>query len=113
MNFSFFVSIIRHYMAFETLFFARVLFSAVCFIPLTFLYKRFRITRRDFIGILIPTVLVIYGHEFMMLWGAKYTNPLDASTLATNGADRYARRVVAGFPGTAPLGQDRRYRDWI
>lgn len=83
MNFSFFVSIIRHYMAFETLFFARVLFSAVCFIPLTFLYKRFRITRRDFIGILIPTVLVIYGHEFMMLWGAKYTNPLDASTLAT------------------------------
>ena len=26
---------------------------------------------------------MIYGHEFLMLWGAKYTNPIDASTLAT------------------------------
>ena len=83
MNFSFFISIIRRYMPFETLFFLRVVVSAVWFVPWAILFKRFRIPFRDFIWILIPTVLVIYGHEFLMLWGAKYTNPVDASTLAT------------------------------
>ena len=83
MNFSFFISIIRRYMPFETLFFLRVVVSAVWFVPWAILFKRFRIPFRDFIWILIPTVLVIYGHEFLMLWGAKYTNPIDASTLAT------------------------------
>ena len=83
LNFSVFVSIIRHYMDFPTLFFLRVLFAAVCFVPWVLANKRFRIQGKDFIWILIPTVLVIYGHEFMMLWGAKYTNPVDASTIAT------------------------------
>lgn len=82
-NFSVFISIIRNYMPFETLFFLRVVFAAICFTPWILLFKRFRISPRDFIWILIPTVLVIYGHEFMMLWGAKYTNPIDSSTLAT------------------------------
>ena len=83
MNFSFFVSIIRHYMPFETLFFLRVVFAALWFVPWVVYNRRFRIRPRDFVWILIPTVLVIYGHEFMMLWGAKYTNPADASIIAT------------------------------
>ena len=83
MNFSFYVSIIHHYMDFEDLFFFRVAFAAVCFVPWTFFSQRYRIPAKDFVKILIPTVLVIYGHEFMMLWGAEYTNPVDASTIAT------------------------------
>ena len=73
MNFSFYVSIIHHYMDFEDLFFFRVAFAAVCFVPWTFFSQRYRIPAKDFVKILIPTVLVIYGHEFMMLWGAEYT----------------------------------------
>ena len=38
MNFSFYVSIIHHYMDFEDLFFFRVAFAAVCFVPWTFFF---------------------------------------------------------------------------
>lgn len=83
MNFSFYLSIIRHFMPFETLFILRVFFAAACFVPWTLFFKRYRITAQDFYRIFIPTVLVIYGHEFMMLWAVKYTNPVDSSTIAT------------------------------
>lgn len=82
-NFSFYVSIIKNFMNFETLFFLRVAFAAFCFLPWMIFSRRYRPTLRDMLMISVPTVLVIYGHEFMMLWGAKYTNPVDASTIAT------------------------------
>lgn len=48
MNFSFYVSIIHHYMDFEDLFFFRVAFAAVCFVPWTFFSQRYRIPAKDF-----------------------------------------------------------------
>ncbi|MFR5871859.1 MAG: DMT family transporter [Alistipes sp.] len=82
MNFSFFISIIRRYMPFETLFFLRVVVSAVWFVPWAILFKRFGFRSAlhldsdpDGTGDLrarIPDAV-----------GRKYTNPVDASTLAT------------------------------
>lgn len=83
LNFSVFVSVVRNYMGFQTLFFLRVLFTALCCAPWVLTGGRYRITVRDFIGILLPTVLVLYGHEFMMLWAAEYTNPVESSTIST------------------------------
>lgn len=85
MNFSYFVSIIREYLSFQNLWFARVLFSALFFIPFALTSRRYRITLRDFLRILLVTVLIIFGKQYMMLWGARYTNPIDASTIATLG----------------------------
>ena len=84
MNFSLFVSVIHHYMSFQNLFFIRVLFSALVFIPFIFFSKR-RIHKTDILRIIGVSLLVIYGKQYLMLWGAGHTSPVDSSILATMG----------------------------
>ena len=84
-NFSFMVSLVQHWISFQTLFFLQVFVSAVFFIPFALFSRRYRFQWQDFGRICLVTVLVIYGGMYMLLWGARYTNPIDASTIATLG----------------------------
>lgn len=87
-NFSYYVSLIKHYVFFQDLFFLQVAASALFFIPFALFsprYRRVKLTRSDLWRILLVTLLVIYGNMYMVLWGAKDTNPIDASTIATLG----------------------------
>lgn len=85
-NFSFFVSLTKYYLDFRQIFMLQILASAIFFIPFAIFSKRsYRITWRDFGTIVIVTLLIVYGWMFMLLWGASYTNPIDASTISTLG----------------------------
>lgn len=99
----------------------QVLAASIFFIPFALFSKQsYRIPLRDFGNILIVTVLIVYGWMFMLLWGASYTSPIDASTISTLGPVftiltghfllrekniTWARRigVVLGFAGAAFL----------
>lgn len=84
-NFSYFVSLVKHWVDFEDLFFLQIFVSAIFFIPFALFSRRYRLSWRDFATIFLVALLVIYGGMYMLLWGAKYTNPIDASTIATLG----------------------------
>lgn len=85
-NFSVFVSLIQTGMAFQQIFMLQIAASALFFIPRALFSPRsYRIAPRDMLTIFAVTVLIVYGWMFMLLWGASYTNPIDASTIATLG----------------------------
>lgn len=85
-NFSFYVSLTRNYLDYQQIFMLQVLAASLFFIPFAIFWGRScRITRRDFGNILIVTLLVIYGWMYMLLWGASFTSPIDASTISTLG----------------------------
>ena len=127
-NFSFYVSLTRNYLDFQQIFMLQVLAASIFFIPFALFSKRsYRIPLRDFGNILIVTVLIVYGWMFMLLWGASYTSPIDASTISTLGPVftiltghfllrekniTWARRigVVLGFAGAAFLLFDKGFR---
>lgn len=106
----------------------QVLAASIFFIPFALFSKQsYRIPLRDFGNILIVTVLIVYGWMFMLLWGASYTSPIDASTISTLGPVftiltghfllrekniTWARRigVVLGFAGAAFLLFDKGFR---
>ena len=85
-NFSFFVSLTRYYLDFRQIFMLQIVASALFFVPFAIFSQRsYRITWRDFGNILVVSLLVVYGWMFVLLWGASYTNPIDASTISTLG----------------------------
>lgn len=85
-NFSFYVSLIRNYLDFRQIFMLQVLAASLFFIPFAIFSRRsYRITWRDFGHIVIVTLLIVYGWMYMLLWGASYTSPIDASTISTLG----------------------------
>ena len=76
----------RSWFDFRQLFLLQVGAAALFFIPFALLSPRTpRMRWADLKNILIVTVLIIYGWMYTMLWGATYTNPVDASILATLG----------------------------
>ena len=85
-NFSFFVSLTRYYLDFRQIFMLQILASAMFFVPFAIFSKRsYRITWQDFGRIFVVSLLIVYGWMFMLLWGASYTSPIDASTISTLG----------------------------
>lgn len=85
-NFSFFVSLTRYFLDFRQIFMLQILASAMFFVPFAIFSERsYRITWRDFGNIFVVSLLVVYGWMFMLLWGASYTDPIDASTISTLG----------------------------
>ena len=85
-NFSFFVSLTRYYLDFRQIFMLQILASAMFFVPFAIFSKRsYHITWQDFGRILVVSLLIVYGWMFMLLWGASYTSPIDASTISTLG----------------------------
>ena len=122
-NFSFYVSLTRNYLDFQQIFMLQVLAASIFFIPFALFSKQsYRIPLRDF-----GNILIVYGWMFMLLWGASYTSPIDASTISTLGPVftiltghfllrekniTWARRigVVLGFAGAAFLLFDKGFR---
>lgn len=85
-NFSIYVSLIGRSLDFRQIFMLQVLSSSLFFIPFAlFSGRSFRIPLRDLGNILFVTLLIVYGWMYMLLWGASYTSPIDASTISTLG----------------------------
>ena len=74
-NFSYYVSLIKHYVFFQDLFFLQIAASALFFIPFALFsrrYRRVRLTRSDVWRILLVTLLIVYGNMYICLL---YTSP--------------------------------------
>ncbi len=85
-SFSIYVSLLHGALHFEQLFAMQLLFSVVIFTPTALLQGRFfRLSLNDFGSIFIVALLVIFGWWYMLMMGASYSNPIDASTIATIG----------------------------
>ena len=85
-SFSVYVSLLHGALNFEQLFTMQLLFSALIFTPAALLRGGlFRLSLNDFGSIFIVALLVIFGWWYMLIMGASYTNPIDASTIATIG----------------------------
>ena len=127
-NFSVLVSLLTD-IDHNTLFVVQIVVAAAIFLPPALLSKAmYRVSWHDMLKLFIVSMLVVGGWLYMLLWGASYTNPIDASTLATLGpivtliAARIASRspmrpfsivgVVLSFAGAALLLFDRRDRMW-
>ena len=83
MNYSFYNSIIGHTLTSDQLFFLRIAFSAVCFVPIMFLTGKWRIKFRDFYKFAIIGVLILIGRMYLMVYGMNFTSPIDGSIIAT------------------------------
>ena len=68
------------------LFALQLLFSTlVVVVPTLFSGRFFRLTLNDFGSIFIVALLVVFGWWYLLMEGASYTNPIDASTITTIG----------------------------
>ena len=85
-SFSIYVSLLHKTLDFGQLFTLQLLFSTLVFTPAALLRgKFFHLSLNDFGSIFIVALLVIFGWWYMLMMGASYTNPIDASTIATIG----------------------------
>lgn len=85
-SFSVYVSLLHGELHYEQLFAMQLLFSMALFTPAAVLQRGFfRLSLNDFGSIFIVALLVIFGWWYMLMMGASYTNPIDASTIATIG----------------------------
>ena len=85
-SFSVYVSLLHSAMSPMQLFSMQLLFSLFVFTPLAMSHRNFfRLSLNDFGSIFIVALLVVFGWRYMLMMGASYTNPIDASTIATIG----------------------------
>lgn len=85
-SFSVYVSLLRDTLSFEQLFALQLLFSTVVFAPLAIVKPGFfALSLNDFGSIFIVALLVIFGWWYLLIAGASYSNPIDASTITTIG----------------------------
>lgn len=85
-SFSVYVSLLQNTMHFSQLFVIQLLFSFLIFTPVAMLHRGFfRLTLNDFGSVFIVALLVVFGWWYMLMMGASYTNPIDASTIVTIG----------------------------
>ena len=68
------------------LFSLQLLFSLVVFAPISLTRRGFyKLSLNDFGSIFIVALLVVFGWWYLLMCGAQYSNPIDASTIATIG----------------------------
>jgi drug/metabolite transporter (DMT)-like permease len=85
-SFSVYVSLLRETLGFEQIFALQLLFSTIVFTPLALSKPNFlRLSLNDFGSIFIVALLVVFGWWYLLIAGASYTNPVDASTITTIG----------------------------
>ena len=85
-SFSVYVSLLQGVMQVAQLFALQLVVSLFVFTPLAMLYRGFfRLSLNEFGSIFIVALLVVFGWWYMLMKGASYTNPIDASTIATIG----------------------------
>ncbi len=85
-SFSVYVSLLHGVVQLSQLFVVQLLFSAlVVTLPTMFRRRFYRLTLNDFGSIFIVALLVVFGWWYLLMKGASYTNPIDASTITTIG----------------------------
>ena len=85
-SFSVYVSLLHGAMRPEQLFILQLLFSLFIFTPLAIAQRGFfRLSLNDFGSIFIVALLVVFGWWYLLMQGASYTNPIDASTITVIG----------------------------
>ena len=85
-SFSVYVSLLQGAMQTSQLFALQLLFSTlVVSVPSLFSRRFFSLTLNDFGSIFIVALLVVFGWWYLLMEGASYTNPIDASTITTIG----------------------------
>ena len=85
-SFSLYVSLLRDILSFEQLFALQLLFSTIVFAPLAIGKANFlALSLNDFGSIFIVALLVVFGWWYLLIAGASYSNPIDASTITTIG----------------------------
>ena len=85
-SFSAYVSLLQGVISQSQLFVLQLLFPMFIFTPLAMSHREFfRLSLDDFGSIFIVALLVVFGWWYLLMKGASYTNPIDASTIATIG----------------------------
>lgn len=85
-SFSVYVSLLQGVISQSQLFVLQLLFPMFIFTPLAMSHRGFfRLSLDDFGSIFIVALLVVFGWWYLLMEGASYTNPIDASTIATIG----------------------------
>ena len=85
-SFSVYVSLLQGVISQSQLFVLQLLFPMFIFTPLAMSHRDFfRLSLDDFGSIFIVALLVVFGWWYLLMKGASYTNPIDASTIATIG----------------------------
>ena len=85
-SFSAYVSLLQGVISQSQLFVLQLLFPMFIFTPLAMSHRGFfRLSLDDFGSIFIVALLVVFGWWYLLMKGASYTNPIDASTIATIG----------------------------
>ena len=85
-SFSVYVSLLQGVISQSQLFVLQLLFPMFIFTPLAMSHRGFfRLSLDDFGSIFIVALLVVFGWWYLLMKGASYTNPIDASTIATIG----------------------------
>lgn len=85
-SFSVYVSLLQGVISQSQLFVLQLLFPMFIFTPLAMSHREFfRLSLDDFGSIFIVALLVVFGWWYLLMEGASYTNPIDASTIATIG----------------------------
>ena len=85
-SFSAYVSLLQGVISQSQLFVLQLLFPMFIFTPLAMSHRDFFcLSLDDFGSIFIVALLVVFGWWYLLMKGASYTNPIDASTIATIG----------------------------
>ena len=85
-SFSVYVSLLQGTMSVAQLFALQLVFALFIFTPLAMVHRAFfRLSLNDFGSIFIVALLVVFGWWYLLMKGASYTNPIDASTITTIG----------------------------
>lgn len=105
-SFSVYISLFRGAIEPAQLFSLQLLFALFISLPAALSHRNFfRLTLGDFGSIFIVALLVIFGWWYMLLNGASYTNPIDASTIATIGPIFTLITSIIAYPRRAKRGE--------
>ena len=88
------------------LFVIQLLFSFLLFTPAAITrHNFFRLSLNDFGSIFIIALLVVFGWWYMLMKGAAYSNPIDASTISTIGPIFTLLTSIIAYPRKVEKGE--------
>ena len=105
-SFSIYVSLLHGVMQPTQLFVIQLLFAFLLFTPAAITRRNFfRLSLNDFGSIFIIALLVVFGWWYMLMKGAAYTNPIDASTISTIGPIFTLLTSIVAYPRKVARGE--------
>ncbi|MEG1635626.1 MAG: DMT family transporter [Rikenellaceae bacterium] len=84
-NYSFYKSLIGDDLSSDSLYLLRTFFTALFFIPAMFIAKKAKVDWHDIKKIVIVSVLLIFGRQYLMIDAMNYASPITGSIIATTG----------------------------